>query len=192
MSKFRKKPVVIDAVQYNGFEMVDGTRTPMFDLSFDGPDWLIEAAGKPEKEAGAVYLDDMGRLAIVTLEGVMFASHDDYIIRGVQGEIYPCKPAIFAKTYEPAGIDNEPLDAQLVLALLYEHEINCGITSYWDEGYRAWIGDDLNGRQVEAEFHPNPAYGRPITDIGNWLWQSAVTLYPEIEMPRDVPTIAAE
>lgn len=192
MSKFRKRPVVIDAVQYNGFEMVDGTRTPMFDLSFDGPDWLIEAAGKPEKEAGAVYLDDMGRLAIVTLEGVMFASPDDHIIRGVQGEIYPCKPDIFAKTYEPAGIDDEPLDAQLVLALLYEHEINCGITSYWDEGYRAWIGDDLNGRQVEAEFHPNPQYGRPIAEIGNWLWQSAVTLYPEIEKPRDVPTLAAE
>lgn len=192
MSKFRKRPVVIEAVQYNGFEMVDDTRTPMFDLSFDGPEWLIEAAGKPEREAGAVYLDHMGRLAIVTLEGKMFAAPDDYIIRGVAGEIYPCKPDIFAQTYEPADVEDEPLDAQLVLALLYEHEINCGITSFWDEGYRAWIGDDLNGRQVEAEFHPNPAYGRPITEIGNWLWQSAVTLYPEIEKPRDVPTIAAE
>lgn len=86
----------------------------------------------------------------------------------------------------------EPLDAQLVLALLYEHEINCGVSSFWDEGYRAWIGDDLNGRTAEQDFHPNPKYGRPIDQIGNWLWEAAVSRYPELEKPRDVPTIAAE
>lgn len=100
MPIFRKKPVTIEAVQYNGFEYVDDVRTPMFDLSFHGPDWLIEAQGKPEREAGAVHLDDIGRLAIVTLEGTMFASPNDYVIRGVQGEIYPCKPDIFAATYD--------------------------------------------------------------------------------------------
>lgn len=86
----------------------------------------------------------------------------------------------------------EPLDAQLVLALLYEHEINCGVSSFWDQGYRAWIGDDLNGRLAEQDFHPNPKYGRPIEQIGNWLWEAAVSRYPEIEKPRDVPTIVAE
>lgn len=192
MPLFRKKPVTVEAVQFNGPHMVDDANTPMFDLSFDGPDWLVDAQGKPESEAGAVYLDGCGRLAIVTLEGKIFASPNDYVIRGVQGEIYPCKPEIFAATYEEATLEDKPLDAQLVLALLYEHEINCGVSSFWDQGYRAWIGDDLNGRSAEQDFHPNPKYGRPIEQIGNWLWEAAVSRYPEIEKPRDVPTIAAE
>lgn len=174
MPKFRKKPVVIEAIQI-----------PLTADHSAHPD-VVAFMGDAAWVANGCFVE------IPTLEGTMTGAPGDWIIRGVEDELYPCKPDIFAKTYEPAGIDDEPLDAQLVLALLYEHEINCGITSFWDEGYRAWIGDDLNGRQVEAEFHPNPEYGRPIGEIGNWLWQSAVTLYPEIEKPRDVPTLAAE
>lgn len=76
--KFRKKPVVIDAIEWDGnvravLEFVDDTG-----IGFDGD-----------------------QVMIVTLEGTMTASLGDWIIRGVQGELYPCKPDIFARTYEP-------------------------------------------------------------------------------------------
>lgn len=86
MTKYRKKPVVIEAWQFNG----DTNQLPA---------WLDTAAmnGKVWREAGAVPV-----LTISTLEGHMKASIGDWIIRGVQGELYPCKPDIFAATYELA------------------------------------------------------------------------------------------
>lgn len=126
MPKFRRKPVVIEAVQYNGFAMVDDVSTPMFDLSFDAPDWLVEAQGKTDAEAGAVYLDDMGRLAIVTLEGKMFASPNDYVIRGTQGEIYPCKPGIFDDIYEGAAEPINLEEAPEVAAMRYIEQLRAG------------------------------------------------------------------
>ena len=84
MAKFRKKPVVIDAVQYDGnFRSLD-----CFSIN----------------EVGhfIVSIDSEGNncIKIPTLEGEMIASIGDYIIRGVQGEFYPCKPDIFEMTYE--------------------------------------------------------------------------------------------
>jgi len=79
--KFRKKPVVIDAVQ-------------LTDSAFDS------AHPNPEHIAGVVY-DPLNRCAYIdTLEGRMTANLGDWIIRGVKGELYPCKPDIFEKTYE--------------------------------------------------------------------------------------------
>lgn len=78
MPKFRKKPVVIEAVQY------DGT----FPLDFLGDAEHVQALGVGDG------------IEIHTLEGVMTASVGDWIIRGVQGELYPCKPDIFEATYE--------------------------------------------------------------------------------------------
>lgn len=81
MAKFRKKPVVIEAVQ-----VTDST----FDSEHPNPEYII----------GVVY-DPIKRCAFIdTLEGRMRASLGDWIIRGVQGELYPCKPDIFAATYE--------------------------------------------------------------------------------------------
>lgn len=79
---YRKKPVVVEAIQFTGtndaavssFVGGDGR-----DPEADRPLWLIE-----------------------TLEGTMRAEVGDYIIRGVKGEIYPCKPDIFEATYEAA------------------------------------------------------------------------------------------
>lgn len=82
--KYRKKPVIIEAVQYDGnFRCLD-----CFSINEVGH--LI------------VSTDDTGNqcLKIPTLEGVMIASKGDYIIKGVQGEFYPCKPDIFELTYE--------------------------------------------------------------------------------------------
>ncbi len=88
MPKFRKKPVVIEAVCYTGrngftiqqwsnFEIVE---SPVLEPSSDNPtgDYL----------------------QIKTLEGVMIANLGDWLIKGVKGEFYPCKPDIFAATYE--------------------------------------------------------------------------------------------
>lgn len=81
--KYRKKPVVIEA----------------FQLGYDEPPkWFLEAAGAEEVE---VRVDvDKCTAKIRTLEGDMEAHTGDYIIKGVQGELYPCKEDIFKATYE--------------------------------------------------------------------------------------------
>lgn len=79
MPQFKKKPVVIEAIQYTG------TLDNMAELCvFMGDD---------------TYIND-GKLEIETLEGTMTASKGDWIIKGVHGEFYPCKPDIFEKTYD--------------------------------------------------------------------------------------------
>lgn len=78
MARFRKKPVVIEAFR------------PDVD---EPPKWALRSDA---------ILHSMDGISIVTLEGTMLVSPGDWIIRGVNGEIYPCKPDIFAKTYEAA------------------------------------------------------------------------------------------
>ena len=96
MLKFRKKPVVIEAVQYDG----RGNMNPRYRGCL--PDWLWEAL-----ENGTAYFENgADPLRIRTLEGPLTVSPGDWIIRGVQNELYPCKPDIFAATYEPAPDDD--------------------------------------------------------------------------------------
>jgi len=83
MGFYRKKPVVIEAVQYLPGETCDEVAALM-GCSHDEMDCGAEA-----------------EWIIPTLEGDLHASPGDWIIRGVQGEFYPCKPDIFAATYEP-------------------------------------------------------------------------------------------
>jgi len=85
--KFRKKPVVIDAMQYHGPED-----------AFAVGEWH---ASLGPTERGTFWWDEKNVLHIRTLEGEHIASPGDWIIRGVKGEFYPCKPDIFAMTYEP-------------------------------------------------------------------------------------------
>ena len=89
--KYRKKPIVIDAFQLHDPDSMDGIKAhdandALCDwfASFDFTEW--------ESTADGIHLP--------TLEGVMLASPGDYIIRGIQGEFYPCKPDIFEATYE--------------------------------------------------------------------------------------------
>ena len=88
MAKFRKKPVVIEAVQLRW-----DTWNEMCD--FAGVGKLED--GKPEGCQDGLAIG----LNIPTLEGLVHASENDWIIRGVADELYPCKPDIFDKTYEP-------------------------------------------------------------------------------------------
>ena len=90
--KYKKKPVVIDAFKF----YVD-----------DMPDWFMDKVSANEiilrncdyKRYGI----DEAYCEINTLEGVMVGKGGDYIIKGVQGELYPCKPDIFELTYEKVG-----------------------------------------------------------------------------------------
>jgi hypothetical protein len=91
VGKYRKKPVVVEAVQWTG-------------------EWLTQAGAwvnseilKGEYRVQGIYL------YIHTLEGEMRAEPGDWIIKGVKGEFYPCKPDIFEATYEPT---EEPSDGE--------------------------------------------------------------------------------
>lgn len=94
--RFRKKPIVIEAEQLKKFTgehilkcmIFMGTAKPLRPCDHERFDDYVEIV---KKEGG---------LKIKTLEGEMIASEGDYIIKGVNGEFYPCKPDIFEKTYE--------------------------------------------------------------------------------------------
>lgn len=88
MSAYRKKPVVIEAVQYEG----EGNMAANSGV----PDWLWDAL-----EQGVAAMTNGGDpMVIHTLEGDYVCSPGDWIIRGVKGELYPCKPDIFEATYD--------------------------------------------------------------------------------------------
>jgi hypothetical protein len=93
MAKFRKKPVVIEAVTVSGLLAAFSDRD--FATSDRWPQWARDAFAADTLQVGA------HSLKIRTLEGEMVGERADWIIRGVKGEIYPCKPDIFAATYEP-------------------------------------------------------------------------------------------
>jgi hypothetical protein len=110
MARFRKKPVVIEAVKWNGCTVgLTNGGVPMETERLELPAWLptcsetlpTEALTRAATKPGEVRRHD-DWLYIGTLEGVMAAAPGDWIIRGVAGEIYPCKPEIFEATYEPA------------------------------------------------------------------------------------------
>ncbi len=92
--KFRKKPVVVEAQQFT-----DESKNRVFHWVGGATSARFDADGKPI-------------LLIQTLEGVMTTSLGDWIIKGVNGEFYPCKPDIFEMTYEPADRP-DPRDTQL-------------------------------------------------------------------------------
>lgn len=90
VKQFRKRPLVVEAIRWDG----------------SNEDELQAFMGGYLKRV----IEDM--LFICTLEGIMCAFVGDYIIKGVKGEFYSCKPDIFAETYEDATIDPESLRPQ--------------------------------------------------------------------------------
>jgi hypothetical protein len=100
--QWRKKPVVIEAVKVPMREYAD---SPMvFD---DLPEWLEKAVADGTITA-TFKSEDYWYFEIKTLEGTMTATPGDWIIRGVKGELYPCRADIFAATYEPAEATAAP------------------------------------------------------------------------------------
>ena len=107
--KFRKKPVEIEAVQFDGINVIE----ILDKLDAMGESWFYDKHKQ--------------MLQIPTLEGIMVADKDDWIIKGVKGEFYPCKPDIFEMTYEPV-ICGEPMPE-----IIYSSDIPFG----HDETYLA-------------------------------------------------------
>lgn len=91
--KYRKKPVVVEAIQYTGKNKEECEKFAGKSLIFD-----------------IIYLLDhitMPEVKIKTLEGDMRVHEGDYIIRGIEGEFYSCRPDIFEKSYELVGDNDE-------------------------------------------------------------------------------------
>jgi hypothetical protein len=112
MKRYRKRPVIVEAIQFDG--------------SFVGADTIYRWANPPDKNGNIDYTrapitmehntarsedpkayPDGWYLRIETLEGDVIARSGDWIIKGVNGEFYPCKDDIFHKTYEPVGDEPE-------------------------------------------------------------------------------------
>jgi hypothetical protein len=102
MAKYRKKPIVIEAWRWMFSEDQD-----------EPPVWLSDATHEWPKAGCIAFWPDgtserpEPHMAIKTLEGEMVASQGDWIIKGVQGELYPCKPEIFEATYELVVPDDD-------------------------------------------------------------------------------------
>lgn len=134
--KYRKKPVEVEVMKYSKNNFIEALRFASGNAAFDG----------------------FFGLKLKTLQGDMKVSDGDYIIKGVQGEFYPCKPDIFHKTYEPVT-DHQPLFAvgeyyslsdSLIAKVLKTSEGVCAIRVYsqnedkfWDDhmAYRSLWGE---------------------------------------------------
>ncbi len=96
-TKYRKRPIVVDAFQMT---------KERFESNEHWPNWLHEAWNKPNGDSVAFFItpgEDMRTTDyawIFTLEGPHIVSHADWVIRGIKGELHPCKPDIFEMTYE--------------------------------------------------------------------------------------------
>jgi hypothetical protein len=84
---YRKKPVAIETIIWTGENVVE----------------MVEFS----PNCFTYHRDNIITLQIVTLEGTMTATIGDYIIKGIKGEVYPCKPDIFLLTYEPINLDKD-------------------------------------------------------------------------------------
>ena len=109
MPKYRKKPVVVEACRY------------MIDIYM--PDWFMD---KVTDNTIIIYAD--GTCDIKTLEGTMKAGYGDYIIKGVKGELYPCKPDIFKQTYDEVIDDNKKQKETYLIKYLKEN--NCSYEEF--------------------------------------------------------------
>ena len=95
--KFVKKPIVVEAFQLTQERMLD---------SRDWPEWLMAAWNMDPSSVGAMYMEsytkvgNKNQLLIRTLEGQHEVTWGDWIIQGTEGELYPCKPAIFEVIYK--------------------------------------------------------------------------------------------
>jgi hypothetical protein len=130
MPQFRKKPIVIEALQWTGDnhqEMVDFMGTADFGFEMGSRSIFIK-----------------------TLEGEMKASPGDWIIKGIKGEFYPCKPDIFDLTYDP---EPEPYSNSPIQKLVME------------QGYRL---AEMIDNKVALMIKPRPKY------CPNWLYRKII------------------
>lgn len=153
---FTKKPVTISAIQWTGDNLPDVIaftgKHPRWGEWFEDMDEYISHVK-----------NDGNRFKIFTLEGVMAALPGDWIIRGVQGEHYPCKPDIFAETYAPAELQERRKADSEAVAWTDDEELRDANES--GSGYLFGVGRDANKfadprRQIMLYRHAQPAPDR--------------------------------
>ena len=165
IKKYRKKPVTIEAMQWNGTSQ---GATPIIQ-------WILDNGG-----SGCLWCSDPDRcsktggdcphtICIRTLEGDMHASLGDYIIRGVQGEFYPCKPDIFAATYEEDS-NETAADEHHSVQELYDYRM-----AYNAVAFNQWARDG------KYEVHKSWRHGDGEKCFGGgWFIVSATTPYGQV------------
>ncbi len=161
--KFRKKPVVIEA-----FQMTRERRTD----NSDWPEWLHRAwneePGTPGWVGPAVLGTSEGVLEIATPEGKLLISWNDWIIKGVKGELYPCKPDVFEATYDAAQINDmfDGMTAAQVDAAQLE-EATAAVVKHWPAARERLVLGVLDrdgpGAQNGGSVRPEPTAHRSST-----------------------------
>lgn len=106
--RYRKKPVEIEAVQFRG----SSTDIAHIQRWIDGDEYVAPGMRTADRKS----------MMIETLEGLLKARPGDWIIRGVHGEFYPCKPDIFEATYEPVGVMARPGYSQRIANQAWDAE----------------------------------------------------------------------
>lgn len=143
--KYRKKAVVIDAVQWHGGNLPEC-------MHFLGESFMGQ---RQERRPGGANV-----IMIKTLEGQHIASLNDFLIRGVKGEHYPCKPDIFAATYESAEIN------------LYAADFS-GALMWLKEGKRVqragWNGKGMWLKLVPTDIADKVAFEYAALDAAPWI-----------------------
>ena len=153
--RFTKRPVTIEAAQltddaaqwHDIYLWVEANTLGSFE-----PLDVIEGR-KPWPPSGVSIDPRDGLLIISTLEGLHWADEGDWIIRGVQGEFYPCKDAIFRETYEPAtehvkGEQDDPADAEIMAAAAAIARCTSPSKSWWE--LSLWQRESYTRRAIEA------------------------------------------
>lgn len=120
MAKFRKKPIIVEAVQWTGSNLEEIR-------NFVGSD-LIENYIKHFDIERTLIKQTLAGIAINTLEGTMIVNYGDYIIKGVNNEFYPCKPDIFKQIYEEIIDDNKKQKETYLSKYLREN--NCSFEEF--------------------------------------------------------------
>lgn len=128
--KYRKKPVVVEAMQWTGLNLEEVKDFVGEALTYD----ILDTAWEVGKGRPHVFMK------IKTLEGDMEVSEKDYIIKGVNDEFYPCKPDIFQKTYVPENTEDKPIGRLINADTLIEEMKKW----YWDEEKQKAAEDDIN------------------------------------------------
>ena len=152
VKKYRKKPVTIEAIQLNNHNVREVAEWCGADLG--------HTFGSTEPDS----------LHIPTLEGTMAAYIGDYIIRGVQGEFYPCKPDIFAATYEVPTNNETAADEHHSVQELYDYRM-----AYNSLLFNQWARDG------KYEVHKSWRHGDGEKCFGGgWFIVSATTPYGQV------------
>ena len=157
--RFTKKPVVIEA-----FQMTEERRAS----NADWPEWMHQAWQLDREAAGSLHPSEEGTgdgtLSVGTLEGPLLVSWGDWIIRGVKGELYPCKPDIFEATYAPQPPETAPVVLPKPVGWFHRHPEECKNGEVCN--YRIASGDRKDGweefplyteQQVRALLATQPA-----------------------------------